>query len=116
MAWLGLEGQLKRPPINMPHAGQTLAHMCAFPQGLKPSQAPRIHPRMNSCSVLQQRCLPPQKSCKPRLPSCKAHANYSLSEGGKGSQGSKMESDREIMHLQVSSVGSQEKGGSWERL
>lgn len=91
-------------------------HTCAPPPGAeaKPSIP---HQRMNSRSVLQRPCLPPQKSCSHRLPSRRAHANSRHSEGGKKPEGSKMESDREVIHLQVSSVGSkgrearsQEKG------
>ncbi|XP_015841368.2 ninjurin-2 isoform X1 [Peromyscus maniculatus bairdii] len=55
---------------------------------------------MNSRSVLQRPCLPPQKSCSHRLPSRRAHANSRHSEGGKKPEGSKMESDREVIHLQ----------------
>ncbi|XP_052576289.1 ninjurin-2 isoform X2 [Peromyscus californicus insignis] len=74
-------------------------HTCAPPPGAeaKPSIP---HQRMNSRSVLPRHCLPPQKSCSHRLPGRGAHANSRHSEGGRKPEGSKMESDREVIHLQ----------------
>lgn len=130
--------QLKRPPIKVSlatHGARACTHThthlhvytCVyFPQGVKPRRASHIR-WMNSRSVLPAVCsLPPPRSPSPRK---KKAVETRIAKPGvahtvccrhpvhaKALQSSKMESEREIINLQVSFLWERGEGGqrwSW---